>query len=63
MHLQVDKCFSINFHGWDINAVQNFILNLLKFGRIKGEEDKMVWKTSMSGFFCDPFLQCNESRE
>ncbi|RVW29835.1 Calmodulin-binding protein 60 B [Vitis vinifera] len=46
-----NSCFSRNFHDWEMDAVQNFILKLNKFGRIRGEEDKMVWKASKSGLF------------
>ena len=44
-----NPCFSRNFHDWEMDADQNFILKLNKFGRIRCEEDKMVWKASKSG--------------
>ena len=34
-----------------MDAIQNFIKKLNEFGRIRGEEDKMVWKASKNGVF------------
>ncbi|RVW79719.1 Calmodulin-binding protein 60 B [Vitis vinifera] len=51
-------CFAVMFIASGIPKEERkqartleFILKLNKFGRIRGEEDKMVWKASKSGLF------------
>ena len=45
--------FSRNFHNWEMDAIQNFILKLHKFGRIRMRRIKRFGKTGV--FFMRSF--------